>query len=233
MIALGTSNKSARTEAVEDYLTAIWRLGGRGAVGTSALARALDVAAPSATEMLRRLAEQRLVRYQPYRGVELTAGGRRIALRVIRAHRLVELFLAQILGLSWERVHEEAHRWEHVVSEEALERIAVALGDPTADVHGHPIPASDGSLPESHDLPLAELRAGQSAAVTQVSDHSPELLRYLADLGLRPGVRLTLIGADPFGGSLELKIGGRRRRIGVEAVGFVRVRPTPNPAVRG
>jgi DtxR family Mn-dependent transcriptional regulator len=221
------AQRDARTEAVEDYLTAIWRLGRDGAVGTSALARALEVSAPSATEMLKRLAEQRLVRYQPYRGVELASRGRRIALRVIRAHRLVELFLSKVLGLPWERVHQEAHRWEHVISEEALERIAARLGHPSADVHGHPIPAADGTLPERRDLPLLDLPTGQSAVVTEVGDHAPALLQQLDRIGLRPGVRLMLIDADPADGFFALKVGRRHRRLGLEAAEIVRVASEP------
>jgi DtxR family Mn-dependent transcriptional regulator len=224
MTSLGAANAERRSEAVEDYLTAIWRLGGDGAVTTSTLARSLEVSAPSATEMLKRLSHQRLVRYQPYQGVALTASGRRIAVRVIRAHRLIELFLAKVLHLPVERVHAEAHRWEHVISEEALERIALSLGDPRTDVHGHPIPAADGSVAETDDLPLSALPAGATAEVSQLSDHDPELLRHLDALGLRPGARIEAIGVDPFARSLEVRVGRRRRRLPEHAAGSVRVR---------
>lgn len=232
MVSLGAANKVKQSEAVEDYLTAIWRLGGEGAVGTSALARALEVSAPSATEMLKRLAEQRLVRYQPYQGVELTASGRRLALRVIRAHRLIELFLARVLGLPVEQVHGEAHRWEHVISEAALERIAAALGDPQTDVHGHPIPAADGSVAVADDLPLSALPVGAAAVVSQVNDHDPELLRHLDALGLRPGARVEVIDAGRFAGALSFRVGRRRRQLAENAAGAVRVRRLGQEEVR-
>jgi DtxR family Mn-dependent transcriptional regulator len=211
------------SEAVEDYLTAIWRLVGQGVVGTSALARELAVSAPSATQMLRRLAAARLVTYHRYEGVRLTASGRRVALRVVRAHRLVELFLVKVLGLPWDRVHQEAHRWEHVVSGEALAGMAAALGDPVTDVHGHPIPAADGSVAEIDDVPLSDLAAGEAAVVSQVGDRDTDLLLHLGKLGLRPGTEVRVAGADRFANTLALEVGGRKRQLGRESARQVRV----------
>ena len=227
------SPKETRTAAVDDYLKAIWQLGGERetVVGMSGLARALRVSAASTTEMVQRLAEQRLVRYTPRRGVDLTPAGRRIALRVVRTHRVVEVFLARVLGLAWEKVHDEADRWEHVVSDEVVDRMEAAAGRPTTDVHGHPIPDAEGRMPPSEDMPLDELEVGQPGVVTQVSDHSPELLRYLGRIGLRPGVQLSLRASEPFGGAIDLEVGRRRRRLGTEAAAHVRV--TPRGARRG
>lgn len=221
-----------RTQAIDDYLKAIWRLERAGdAASTSTVARALGVAPASATGMLKKLAGLRLVAYTPYQGVTLTDEGRTIAVRVVRAHRLVELYLAKALGVPWERVHTEAERWEHVVSEDVAARMDAALGHPPVDIHGHPIPTPDGALPGVTGIPLTELAWPAEGVVLEVSDHDPELLRYLATLGLLPGAHVAPLAALPFGGSLVLRIEGATHEVGPEAARHVSVQPLTTPPV--
>lgn len=202
---------------MEDYLKAIYMLREReAAVTTTAVATALSVTPASVTGMIKKLAEMKLVRHMPYQGVELTKSGEKIALEIVRHHRLLELFLIESLGYSWDKVHAEADVLEHVISEEFEERIAAQLGNPVVDPHGDPIPAKDGTLIAVAEQSLLQLAPGRSAAITRVSDRNSEMLRYAAELGLRPTVRLTLIAAEPFGGSLRLKVGNAERSIGRE-----------------
>ncbi len=202
---------------MEDYLKAIYMIHERdAAVTTTAVATALSVTPASVTGMIKKLAEMKLVRHMPYQGVELTKSGEKIALEIVRHHRLLELFLIESLGYSWDKVHAEADVLEHVISEEFEERIAAQLGNPVVDPHGDPIPAKDGTLIAVAEQSLLQLAPGRSAAITRVSDRNSEMLRYAAELGLRPTVRLTLIAAEPFGGSLRLKVGNAERSIGRE-----------------
>lgn len=211
-----------QTQAVEDYLKAVYELQReRETVATTALAARLGVTPASATGMIKKLAQMKLVTYEPYQGVRLTRTGRKIALEVIRHHRLIELYLAEALDLPWDRVHEEAEKWEHVLSEDLEERIDELLGHPTADPHGAPIPSRDGKLPQGRRLPLSELKPGQSAIVAEVSDHDPKLLRYLGELGLYPKTPVKLLAVEPFGGPLRLTVGGQRRTLGLEAARYV------------
>ena len=203
--------------AVEDYLKTIYGLRSEsedGSVSTQALARQLRVAAPSATAMVKKLANMRLVRHTPYRGVELTEAGEKVALEVIRHHRLLETYLSQVLGLEWDKVHEEADRLEHVLSEELEARIAAALGNPLRDPHGSPIPTSDGVLIHDQESRLSDAAAGDRLTVCRVVDRDPELLRHLSEVGLRPAAEVEVIRAVPAEGVLQLKVNGEARTLG-------------------
>lgn len=196
------------TEAVDDYLKAIFELeeqGGRAS--TAAIAKKLDIAAASVTGMLRKLAEQDppWIGYEKHRGATLTERGRLRALEIIRHHRLIESYLHQTLGYDWDEVHDEAEKLEHAISEQFEERIAEALGDPESDPHGHPIPRKDGSMPERNEQGLLDLEVGATAVISRVSDRDPELLRYFSKLGVRPGARLTLLERSPFDGPLLVR----------------------------
>jgi DtxR family transcriptional regulator, Mn-dependent transcriptional regulator len=198
------------SRAIEDYLKAIHVLeheeGAR--VSTSAVAERLSVSAPAATTMLKKLAAQGLVRHERYRGVELTAEGRRAAVEVIRHHRLLEQYLAQRLGVAIDEVHAEAEQLEHALSEELEARIDRELGFPTHDPHGDPIPSADLTLPDTRLRTLDELAPGEQATVQRVPDRDRQLLRHLSSLGLLPGKAVKLVSAEPFGGPLLVLAGG-------------------------
>jgi DtxR family Mn-dependent transcriptional regulator len=207
---------AAKTEAVEDYAKAIYALARRagGPVGTSALADRLGVSPGTVTAMLKRMAEMGLVEHEPYHGVSLTAAGERVALEVIRHHRLIESYLAEALGMPWDKVHDEAEVLEHYISEELEERIAAALGDPPFDPHGDPIPDRQLALEASAATPLATLKPGAQGVFVRVSDSDPEMLRYLADRGIRPGAALEVTERQPFGGPLTVAVAGTDHAIG-------------------
>jgi DtxR family transcriptional regulator, Mn-dependent transcriptional regulator len=202
---------------IEDYLKTIYQLREReGAASTTGIAAALEVTPASVTGMIKKLAELKLVRHTPYQGVELTRSGEKIALEMVRHHRLLELFLMEALGYTWDEVHAEADALEHVISEEFEERMAARLGYPTVDPHGDPIPNKDGSFTAVKERALLAMRPGESAQITHLDDTNSEMLRYAASLGLTPMTRLTLIEAEPFGGSLRVKIGKAEKSIGRE-----------------
>ena len=204
------------TEAVEDYAKAIYALSqrGDGPVGTSALAARLGVSPASVTAMLKRMHEMKLVTHEPYRGVTLTPAGDKVALEVMRHHRLLEAYLTEALGMPWDRVHDEAEVLEHYISEELEERIASALGDPNRDPHGDPIPDRELVLGEEEGVALVELELGESGTFSRVSDSDPEMLRYLAEQGIRPGAQLRVTERQPFGGPLFVEVEGERHAIG-------------------
>ena len=206
------------SEAVEDYAKTIFGLERRGdaAVTTSALATSLGVAPASVTAMLKRMSEAGLVEHEPYRGVRLTAAGRKVALEVIRHHRLIESYLAEALGMPWDRVHDEAEVLEHYISEELEERIAAALGDPDFDPHGDPIPSRDLKISAEEGTSLAELEPGRSGTFSRVSDSDSAMLRYLAERGIRPGAEVTVTDRQPFGGPLFVEVAGETHAIGGE-----------------
>ncbi|TML26263.1 MAG: metal-dependent transcriptional regulator [Actinobacteria bacterium] len=206
----------ATSSAIEDYAKAIYGLELRagGAVSTNALAERLGVTAASASGMVKRLDELGLVSHVPYRGVELTADGRRLALEVLRHHRLLELYLAESLGVPWDRVHEEAEVLEHVLSEELEEAISAKLGNPTHDPHGDPIPTADLRIEEGDTVPLQSLRAGQAGTLVRVSDADPEMLRYLAERGIAPGSRFQIVDKHPFDGPLFARFGAEVHVLG-------------------
>ena len=195
------------SHAIEDYLKAIYAIEQRtgGAVPTTALAERVGVTPGSVSGMLRKLAERDLVVHEPYRGVFLTPRGERVALEVMRHHRLLELYLAQELGMPWDRVHAEAEVLEHVISEELEELIAAKLGHPTRDPHGDPIPTPELQLAADASVALAALEPGDRGCFVRVSDADPEMLRYLADRGITPGSRLEVVGKEPFEGPLHVR----------------------------
>lgn len=204
------------TEAVQDYLKAIYALSQHTeTVSTSAIADRLGVSPASVTSMIKRLSEQGYVSYQRYQGVALTEPGELVALEVIRHHRLLEAYLYKSLGVPWDKVHAEAEVLEHFISEDLEDRIAGVLGNPTHDPHGDPIPPKTGLHREVGYQQLTEFPPGP-ARVERVSDRDPEALRYLWEMGLRPGACITVMSKEPFGGPIWVKVGSRRRAIGPE-----------------
>ncbi|MCU0493267.1 MAG: metal-dependent transcriptional regulator [Chloroflexaceae bacterium] len=196
------------TPAIEDYLKAIYTLQQQdGNVTTSSLVEQLGFKPGSVTGMLTRLAELNLVTHTPYQGVRLTEAGEKIALEVIRHHRLLELYLVEALGYSWDEVHEEAERLEHHISEKLEARIAAHLGQPRFDPHGDPIPSLAGELPSSSGDSLADMVVGSTGRVVRVRDQSAERLRYLADLGLVPGATVCVTASAPFDGPVSIQLG--------------------------
>lgn len=208
------------SQSTEDYLKAILeREAGHGAASTTGIARILRVSPASVTGMLKRLGRAGLVQHVPYRGASLTATGRRVALRVVRRHRVLETYLAAKLGYGWDSVHAEAERLEHAVSDELVERMAMALGEPRYDPHGTPIPTAAGLVESLQGTPLADVSAGELAKLLRVSGRDPELLRYVASLGLRPGVRFEVAARQPFRGPVTIRVLGppvREHAIGGE-----------------
>lgn len=197
------------THAMEDYLKAVYRIQESGAqVTTQLLSEALSVTGPSVTNMIKRLHELRLVRHSPYRGVELTPAGEKIALEVLRHHRLLELYLAESLGFPWDEVHAEAERLEHHVSDEFEARMDSFLGFPTTDPHGDPIPTPTGEIARVPGTLLLDVEPGQTAIVARVSDRDPEQLRYLGGLGLYPGASVTVTERFPFEGPIRIQVAG-------------------------
>jgi DtxR family Mn-dependent transcriptional regulator len=212
------------SEAIQDYLKEIYKLQVSGErATTSAVAQRLGVAPSSATSMLKKLAALGLADHAPYRGAELTEPGKKIALEVIRHHRLLEQYLAETLGLGIDAVHAEADRLEHVLSEELEERIDEALGFPTHDPHGDPIPDAELNVDGSSLRSLAALAPGEEAVVRRVPDGDADLLRYLARLALVPGRRVTMGRSEPFGGPLRVTVGGAEHAISRELAGLIGV----------
>lgn len=204
------------TQTIEDYLKTIYELTTtEERASTNGIAERLNVTAASVTSMIQKLAatDPPLVDYQKHRGVALTPDGRQVALEILRHHRLLELFLHQILGFEWDEVHAEADRLEHVISEEFEERIAQALGNPEYDPHGHPIPTRDLHMPTSPTTRLYDLRPGQKGTVLQVQDSDPELLRYLGKVGLTPQAQIDITDFSPFDENLTLQVAGREETL--------------------
>jgi DtxR family transcriptional regulator, Mn-dependent transcriptional regulator len=217
-----------RSTAIEDYAKAIYALERRGGetVTTNALAERMGVTAASASGMVKRLGELGLVEHQRYHGVSLTEDGTRLALEVIRHHRLLELYLVTSLGVSWDRVHEEAEVLEHVLSEELEELIAAKLGDPTLDPHGDPIPTRELELEEPATQSLQALEPGARGIFARVSDSHPDMLRFLAQRGIAPGSELEVIDKQPFGGPLFVRFGDDVHVLGGELALAMRVEVT-------
>jgi len=214
------------TDAVQDYLKAIYALESEGTrVTTSALATRMRVRAPSATAMTKRLAELGLVERRPYKGVALTENGRRGALEVLRHHRLLERYLADRLGLSIDEVHAEADRLEHALSEELEAKIDADLGYPTHDPHGDPIPDRELRVRAVRDRSLAELAPAESSVVSRVPDRDPDLLRYLRELGLTPGAEVELVAVAPFGGPVTLRTETGEHAISRELAAGIEAQP--------
>lgn len=210
--SLGPLGRAPLSPAVEDYLKAIYALrseqGAEGVVTTQALADSLRVAPASATNMAKKLASMGLAHHTPYRGLELSETGEKMALEVVRHHRIIETFLAEVLGLSWDKVHDEAERWEHVLSEEVEQLMMDKLGHPTRDPHGAPIPSREGTFPRDEgSLCLCEAKAGAYFIVVQVADEDGATLRHLESLGVRPGSRLFIERNEKVEGVIHLKSG--------------------------
>lgn len=227
-LPLGSSRQrdGLNHQAIEDYLKTIFTLEEEESpVSTSRIAAARSVKPGSATSMIQRLHKLNLVDYQKHYGVTLTKAGREIALEVIRHHRLVELYLIEALGFTWDEVHEQADLLEHVISEKLEERIAAALDHPDFDPHGDPIPSRDGTLADLQAQPLSTLQPGAQAVVARVPDDADsELLRYLSDLRLTPGRKLTVTEVAPFDGPLTIDVDGEPKIVGRRVAGAVLVR---------
>jgi len=214
------------TGPVEDYLKAIYELERSGKPAeTNAIAGLLNIAPASVSGMVRRLADQGLITHERYHGARLTTGGRRAALKTLRRHRVIESYLTSALGYSWDRVHDEAERLEHAASDELIDRMAAAIGEPETDPHGAPIPTREGTLQERPAVPLSSLDAGESARVERVSDNNPDRLRYLAELGIVPGVKVKIEAREPFEGPIALNVDDASRTIGSELASQILVAP--------
>ena len=214
----------ALTAPVEDYLKAIYDItqGGKAAT-TNALAERLLLAPASVSGMVRRLAAQGLLEHEPYRGARLTPAGRGAALRTLRRHRVLESYLATVLGVPWDDVHDEAEQLEHAASDALIDRMARALGDPQFDPHGAPIPTRDGTIDETRHSSLAEWPVGTIGIVMSVSDKDPAMLRYLGELELRPGAMVKVHARAPYDGPIEVLVGAVLRQIGPTAARAVRI----------
>ena len=207
------------SRSVEDYLKAIFRLSGQGGfAATSDIASLLTLSAPSVSGMVKRLSEMGLIEHVPYRGVQLTSQGRRAALRMVRRHRVLELYLTRHLGYDWDNVHGEAERLEHAVSDDLIERMAAALGDPRYDPHGDPIPTVAGDIEEAELVSLTDAEVGAELELRQVGTQDPARLRFFAEQGLVPGVRVTVTDRQPFNGptTVLLAASGSARIVGRE-----------------
>jgi DtxR family Mn-dependent transcriptional regulator len=213
------------SEAVQDYAKAIYSLQARGgeAVSTSAIAERLAVSAASASAMVRRLSEQGLVTHVPYKGVELTPAGRRVALEVLRHHRLLELYLAEHLDVPWDRVHEEAEALEHAISEDLEARIAAKLHHPTRDPHGDPIPTAELAIEDPDTRSLESVAVGERGRFVRVSDSRPEMLRYLRERGIGIGDRFEVVDRQPFEGPLTVRFGNADHLLGPTLARAMRV----------
>jgi DtxR family Mn-dependent transcriptional regulator len=213
------------TESVQDYLKAVWKLGRDEPASTSAIAEELGVSAASATAMLKRLDALGLVEHERYHGARLTPAGERIALEVVRHHRLLELYLMEHLGLGWDEVHAEAERLEHHLSEELEARIDAALGHPTRDPHGDPIPSPELVLASEEARCLGDVDSGDVAIVRRVPDSDPALLRYLAELGLVPEREVRIVERAPFEGPVTIEVEGARHAIARQLATSIEVEP--------
>lgn len=214
------------TPAVQDYLKALHGLGGTDELVSPAdIAAELRVRAPSVTGMFKRLAESGWVSYEPGRGARLTAAGVAEARRVIRRHRLVELFLTRVLGLDWSEVDTEAEALEHAISPRLEQALAAYLGEPLEDPHGHPIPTSEGALARRELQRLCDFRAGQRVVIREAQDDDPERLRRWRELGLTPGATVQILSHRPLDNLFEVQVGGDVVRLGPEALAGLRGEP--------
>jgi DtxR family transcriptional regulator, Mn-dependent transcriptional regulator len=224
-MAAARTDHAELSNAVQDYAKAIWSIAQRSdaPVSTSAIAERLDVSPASASAMVKRLESLGLASREPYHGVQLTRAGERVALEVLRHHRLLELYLAEALGMPWDQVHAEAEKLEHAISPQLSELIAAKLGNPTHDPHGDPIPTRDGEIDESPTRALADLRPGERGVFSRVSDSNPDMLRYLSERGIAPGDEVELVGREPFGGPLTVRANGREHALGDQLARAMRV----------
>ena len=218
----------AISHSVQDYLKTIYKLqndhGADGAVNTTLLSETMGVAAASVTSMFKKLAEMNLVRHTPYKGVALTDAGEKAALEVVRHHRLLERYLMDTLGYTWDEVDAEADRLEHVISEDFEERIDKAMGYPTTDPHGDPIPTKDGDIKRVDTSRLSEAGVGKRVQIRHVSDHDPKMLRYMEDLGLIPSATVEVRERAPFNGPLLVAVAaGGEHALGLEVARHIYV----------
>ncbi len=210
------------SQSVEDYLKQTYKLQSeRGHVSLSQLAEKLKVSAPSVTQMVKKLEKDGLIEYTPYQGVVLTERGKKVALEVIRHHRLLELFLSEIMGYPIEKVDAEAEKLEHAISEDFEDTINQRLGNPKVDPHGDPIPTKDGKLSLHQYLPLAEASVGDPLVIKRVSDHDPAMVRYMHELGLLPNARVEVLHKEPFEGPLKILVEDRELVVGYRLATFI------------
>lgn len=203
------------SQSVEDYLKAIYLLEIDGiAATTNNIAESLSVSSASVTNMFKKLAKLKLINHKSYRGAELTEAGEKIALEVIRHHRLLELYLKEMMGYSWDQVHDEAEKLEHHISEQFEDKIAELLNDPTHDPHGDPIPSKEGVVPEMASLAITDADENESYIIGRVRDQDPELLRFLEKSGIIPGVKVTILEKTPFDGPVKIKLEDKETTIG-------------------
>lgn len=203
------------SQSVEDYLKAIYLLEIDGVVATTNnIAESLAVSSASVTNMFKKLAKLQLINHKSYRGAELTEAGEKIALEVIRHHRLLELYLKEMMGYSWDQVHDEAEKLEHHISEQFEDKIAELLNDPTHDPHGDPIPSKEGVVPEMASLAITDADENESYIIGRVRDQDPELLRFLEKSGIIPGVKVTILEKTPFDGPVKIKLEDKETTIG-------------------
>jgi len=208
----------------EDYLKTIYELiAGQGKAVPSQVAEKLAVSPAAVTKMAQRLQEEKMAQYSRQKGLSLTLAGEKAALKVIRRHRLLELYLIEALHYTWDRVHEEACRLEHVISDEFEEKIDVYLGRPTRDPHGAPIPTKDGHIEEERHPSLTELPSGRTGTIQQVDNDDAELLRYAASMGMIPGAEVEMLNQEPFGGPFHIKVAGKKRVVGRELMSHITV----------
>lgn len=215
------------TTAIQDYIKAIFKLqpAGEEGVSTSAIADKMGVSAASVSGMIKKLAKAGLLTHSPYQGVQLTEAGRRVALEMIRHHRLIELYLMKALGYTWDQVDAEAERLEHVISEEMEDRMAAFLDQPTEDPHGDPIPTKDGYMPTIRYATLSSIDAGQTVRIRRVRDSDPDLLRYLGKLGMYPHVVVEVLEKGPFDGPLVVRVCACDHALGAQVTDSVFVEP--------
>ncbi|MEM1125264.1 MAG: metal-dependent transcriptional regulator [Bacteroidota bacterium] len=214
------------SQAVEDYLKVIYKLRPEGLASTTEVARALGVSSASVTNMAKRLDELGLVQYQSYKGVRLTEAGTKVALEIIRHHRLLELYLREVMGYSWEHIHEEAEHLEHHISEEFEAKIEEMLGYPTHDPHGDPIPTRDGRIEEAAMDALAQAMVGERLVVRRVSDEDPQLLTYLESIGLLPTMTLRVTKKAPFDGPITVQTTEGEHVLGFSVANHIFVGPS-------
>lgn len=213
------------TQSIEDYLKAIYKLEQKaeGGVSTTSLAREMDVTNASVTNMLKRLSKLGMVNYQSYYGTTLTDSGEKIALEMIRHHRLLELYLKEMLGYSWDEVHDEAEKLEHVISEQFEDKIAELLNHPTVDPHGDPIPTKDGKMPKIKSRKLSSLEPGVECVVRRVKNQDSDILRKLERKGILPGVSLEVVSNDTDQEKLTLKVEGKKVELSHTLASQIRV----------
>ena len=218
------------TPVVEDYLKAVWMLQqAESPVATSRIAERLGLTPAAVTAMVKRLAEQGLLRHEPYYGVRLTAAGELAALRIIRRHRVLELFLVEKLGYEWDRVHDEAERLEHAASDDLIDRLARLLGEPERDPHGNAIPTAAGEVDTSRYPALGDLQPGDLRRVLEVEIEEPEQLRYLGSMDLYPGAEVQVLAKSPFEGPISLQVNGSPQVISHSLAQRIRVRNDDDP----